>query len=278
MAKQIVGLESYDSKRKESHRGWVWNRIAERTAVPVGECVVAYFPGPNDIDRGIALKKGFKNKNLIAVDLCEKNIENVRKTGGVGICSRMEEFIVMYNEPLNAIYLDTCSGLSFVSDFIKLREYSTCLQAGAVICYNLLRGRESKQSRLIGRDSFGDTKHRGLQALSLECSKWDYSTHELSLSEKPAGLINDTANPRIASYRSGKALMMDSVVFNLPHISLAYSLRESFSSRKKFPERYAFSLKCANLLVSGCRQVKHRNLEAVFAKIAALKAVRSKLP
>lgn len=77
----------YDNGKKETWRGWAWNQIANRlgrSSLPISAGI--YFPGPVDRDRQLAIKKGFSDANLFAVDIDESCVKSVRSNGGIAVC------------------------------------------------------------------------------------------------------------------------------------------------------------------------------------------------
>ena len=69
--------------------------------------------GPTDYDREAALKKGFSNENLIAVDESRACIKAVRAAGNLAIQGRIEDLIAIWSEnwPISAIIADFTCGL-----------------------------------------------------------------------------------------------------------------------------------------------------------------------
>ena len=66
-------MVDYTSKPKEIWRRWVWNRVAERINLSItgfkrSEAFGLYLVGPDDLDRPVAMEKGFLSLNLIAVE------------------------------------------------------------------------------------------------------------------------------------------------------------------------------------------------------------------
>lgn len=153
----MVGLESYDGGEKQSWRGWQWNRIAEmlpgcrqgmrpsQLRSAARKAVALYLCGPDDMDREKALRSGFLNHNLIAVDIDEDNIENVRRTGGLGIVGNLADAIAMWPPTLmpSAIVADLTGGLTKSAlDIHAALVLSGAIRAGTVVSINLLRGRD----------------------------------------------------------------------------------------------------------------------------------------
>lgn len=159
-----TGLDNYDYGIKRNWRRWAWNQLN-----PELDGVVLYLCGPDDYDREIALKKGFKNHNLIAIDINKKNINNVRKNGGIGICGEIGNIIHHWNSrpKITGIIADLCCGLTAnVSPIYMSIMESKGFDENCRIVINFLRGREhglAIDAVSWAKDMFVcDTKHRGI--------------------------------------------------------------------------------------------------------------------
>lgn len=139
--------EFYDSPAKATWRGWVWNRIAERIPkVHRRDSLILYLVGPDDRDREVATSKGFRDINLIAVDLEPDFINSVRNKGNQGIIGRLEDILAAWpiDMPIAAVLADFTCGLSEVIDVFT---YSLVLSRGimmgkTVVVVNMQRGRD----------------------------------------------------------------------------------------------------------------------------------------
>jgi len=128
----------------------------------LSDAVVLYLSGPDDIDREVALSKGFKNHNLIAIDKEPEYINKVRQAGNLGLCVGLGPVISSWGkEPkINVIIADFCCGITgTVRDFIDDLLLSNGIGAGCILAVNLMRGRD-KESKWIRR-AYPETKHRG---------------------------------------------------------------------------------------------------------------------
>lgn len=241
----MIGLNEYTGKQKESWRGWMWNRIIERLpdykpGMKNGSLqricrdkVAIYLPGPDDIDRRIAMTKGFRNENLIAVDICEDRIKAVRKAGGVGICGGLQNVLAEWKakDHLDVVFADLCGGLNESEKKLWLLA-STALNGWGVFAVNLLRGRDKGSNALrsgikesCSRGYVGDyllgidpTKHRGFQAFA-EIVMRLVPLHDgetvASVRNRRAYFI-ENINPIFNSYSSsGANQIFDSVVMKL---------------------------------------------------------------
>jgi hypothetical protein len=144
----MVGLGAYDSGAKQTWRGWQWNRIAER--IPKHkrrDAVVVYLVGPDDEDRECAKKKGFSNRNLIAIDIDNDNCRRVRDRGGVAVPGNLADLVYMWpsHTPLAGVVADfTCGHNASAIDFsVALATSYAVGPASSVVAVNLLRGRDS---------------------------------------------------------------------------------------------------------------------------------------
>lgn len=162
------GLSSYTAGQKKNWRRWQWNRIIERLAVPVRDAVVLYLVGPEDVDREVAVAKGFRPENLIAVDIASRNIQRVRAGGGLGICADLNDVIASWPQDwsLDAVVADFCGGFNQAAfrllDALRFRGASH----QTVVSVNLLRGRdpESNEGRSVLKKHGNDpdlSRHRG---------------------------------------------------------------------------------------------------------------------
>lgn len=160
------GLESYHSVRKEHYRNWVWNRLAERVKTR-RDAKVLYLVGPEDIDREVARKRGFKSHNLFAVDVSGKAVGNVRGAGGIAIQEEVENVLMTWPDHVDVVYLDTCDCFTGAKLLLLMCNRAKCVNGETVIAINCMRGREADRYdhlREICKEHGWDTKHRGAWA------------------------------------------------------------------------------------------------------------------
>ena len=152
----MKGQESYASGTKETWRGWAWNRIIEHLpgykpwlgkgalSRLCEDKVAVYLPGPDDFDRQAALSKGFRNENLIAVDVCSERIASVRKHGGIGLQGTLQEVLLHWSPTMrcDVVVADLCCGMT--EDVWRLGEaIVVAMRSPGVVAANLLRGRDA---------------------------------------------------------------------------------------------------------------------------------------
>lgn len=295
------GAESYVDPSKDTWRGWKWNAIA-RAALQFNERLppserarrlsqktVLYLVGPDDHDRQKALSKGFENHNLIAVDVVQERIDEVRAAGGIGICAPMQQVIRHWPHdwPIDVIDADLCSG--FVAD---VRALMFCMFANpavhsnAVVSVNLMRGRDEHSNGIrdlckiasqfipAGEECPHDiVKHRG--------SNWlmnlQFHLHRLKgFGIYPDGFIGldpETVrnnfrawNPSVNSYKSKTSSQyFDSVVHR-------WAVFIDFQGKQAPSREWWKTLDCGDAFMSS----KCANDDGVRERIAALRAVRTK--
>lgn len=134
----------YDFGVKRNWRRWLWNRIADRLSVPPSEAVVLYLAGQNDFDRSIAISKGFRNENMIAVEKDSSAFYELKKKGILVIHGDLFEILNSWppNQRIDVIIADLCSGLEarLLNNFyysVGFPNISNC-----VFAVNVLRGRD----------------------------------------------------------------------------------------------------------------------------------------
>jgi len=231
------GLDSYSNGTKETWRGWQWNQIVKRlcggkklgpaaTKEILQQKVVAYLVGPEDKDREIAIKKGFRSENLLAIDIDDNKVASVRKAGGIAISGSLQQILLEWPcvLKLDAVIGDFCGGFNnSFKQFADCLLVSKAVKKDTIISVNLLRGREPNlKSDLEGNDS--QIKHRGVFALSyfywkiqrLFIAELFAATGHVNCDcckEKNEQRLIHSMNPVTYSYRSGNQYF-DSVVFS----------------------------------------------------------------
>jgi len=144
------GLESYKFGQKNNWRRWAWNRIARtllRSGVHPSEAIGIYLPGKQDLDRDVALSKGFLPDNLIPVDMDRSTIESLRKAGRLAIHSKALPVLSSWNckrVPLNFIHADPFHCASSLSTNLMQQSLAVLgASGGGVLSMTVSRGHEN---------------------------------------------------------------------------------------------------------------------------------------
>lgn len=138
--------ENFDYKfgNKNNWRRWVWNRIVERLAVPPAEAVVLYLAGQQDLDREIAIQRGFKGHNLIAVERDELVAAQLRKKGVLTIQGEFGDVLQFWplGHEIHVVFGDFCSDMTLkLWTAITLTAFLAYTK-NAVLAFNFQRGRD----------------------------------------------------------------------------------------------------------------------------------------
>ena len=225
----------YKNGQKNNWRRTVWNEIADRVENR-RDAVVVYWPGPRDLDRPEAIRRGFRASNLIGIDTDETIVQARRAAGAIMIHGDLQSVVGSWpaTRPIAVIAADLCSCLSFnVTALLGIIRWQPAA-AGGVIALNLQRGRErgataAAIAEFTATHDRGVT-HRGHYAAGVNCAAFVRERSQLlgkiGLSTEAAELLSPQGfdrecsalwakqKPRIfPPYRSGRVLM-DSVVFN----------------------------------------------------------------
>lgn len=220
------GLATYDAKSKESHRGWVLNRIVERLTIPISEATVLYLVGPEDIDGELLMRKGFRSENLTAVDIKSDAVISARGCGRIAVNEDISALLACWNcEPLDVLHLDTCSTFRACDKMLNNAHQGNAISERTVIYCNMQRGREKDAEMVSGNKKlYGN--HRGnwlcenliRRVLFIEsfsrCKGWPIAAQFAWMDERE-GEIKMHCTPSFASYRSA-TVTMDSVVMRAP--------------------------------------------------------------
>jgi len=169
----------YGFGQKNNWRRWAWNRLAERIDVPARDAIVLYLAGAEDRDRRIALERGFRPDNLIAIESHASTLREIRRKRT--LCIHGDFWATVYSWPrhipIHGIIGDFCCGLDHNtgSKIMGLIAFKPTLSVAAA--FNFLRGRDPSSSevraaaqQLITAMSVFDVdspKHRGAQIASL---------------------------------------------------------------------------------------------------------------
>lgn len=251
----MCGLDTYDARSKESHRGWAVNRIIERLSVPVDKAVVMYLVGPEDIDGTLFLRKGFSEANLIAVDVNSQAVKSARMGGRIAVNENISSVLSCWNDsPLDVLHLDTCSTVSTCVKLINNAHHGGAISDRSVIYCNMQRGREKRPERVQSQKSlYGD--HRGEWLFHTVTSRVAFMDSFKFCDDKSrpkvwiacldvllAELL-DHCRPAYASYRSNR-VVMDSVVIRAPRpprllVETGVGPKQDLRTRRKLAARKA---------------------------------------
>ncbi|MBW1812176.1 MAG: hypothetical protein JRJ39_00510 [Deltaproteobacteria bacterium] len=140
-----VGLNNYDFNEKEKWRVWTWNRIREKTHKPIKDSLGLYFAAAQDLDRPVAIKKGFSDHNLLAVERDLKSVKILRKNGVNVIHSDLTSVINDWKgrNEIDFINADfTCGITDDIIAFLYMAYLCHSVSSGCIVAINLLRGRD----------------------------------------------------------------------------------------------------------------------------------------
>lgn len=150
------------SARKNRWRRLVWHRIASLLEHRVSTANVVGLFGCSGEDAMAAMVEGFQPKNMLSIDI-SRSVSSVNRRHGItsvtGTLSECMKFMPR-NEigSIDVVYADMCGNLDGFQQLRPILASSPFLRLPAVLCVNLLRGRETRRAIL------NHGKHRGLVA------------------------------------------------------------------------------------------------------------------
>lgn len=155
--------KNYDFGPKRHWRRTVWNRVKSELSVPASDAVVLYLPGPHDFDREIAIEKGFKDKNLIAIERDSRIVSKLRRDGKLVANCDFIDALNSLNRPVHFVFGDFCKGVDFSTfkGIFTASQFNKNLE-NTIFALNFQRGREIDNKAM--RDAtldMHDSKHRG---------------------------------------------------------------------------------------------------------------------
>lgn len=143
---------NYNFEQKNHWRNTIWNRIAERIKCRPENAIVLYLAAEQDLDRDAALKRGFVNNNLIAVDRDGAAVDAIRSAGNLCIHGDVIDVMRTWPEhtPVSAVIADFMCGLeeSLMERFM-VGSMAPGVRDCVFLC-NLLRGRDASSNDLRG--------------------------------------------------------------------------------------------------------------------------------
>lgn len=157
---------------KNNWRRWMWNRIVERLPNR-HKAVCVYLAGEQNLDQGVALSKGFKPWNLIAVERDVVALETIRGGGALAVGGDFFDAVdaIAKKHRIDVVFGDLTCGferhmISRISNFMCHPNMNE-----TVFAFNLLRGRDPSTNDLRDMSAdfvlaaAGDVKHRGAHVL-----------------------------------------------------------------------------------------------------------------
>ena len=226
--------QDYKFGNKNNWRRQLWNELARCAQPP--DALALYLPGPQDLDRPIAISKGFKPWNLIAVERNGKVVDKLKLQSIPVVGGDLFQVLRDWN-PDRAI---DCLIADFTSDATRLIVENLFLHlkfaphlTNSVVALNFLRGRDksSNHARSLLIDNFDasyrgqpvNLKHRGLSTVGrivlLNCgyaAKSGVVKSEQDALAMQRHLLQWSDVSMLATYRSESGQLFDSVVFRNP--------------------------------------------------------------
>lgn len=224
----------YSYGQKKVWRKWCWNRLCEKVGPHRKDKTILYLSGPDDYDRKEGVQRGFKNSNIIAVDLSDENIDVVRKQGGFGLCDDLYHILLMwpYEWKIDVLIADFCQGISdHAFRLMHALIHCSAIHSETVIWVNLMRGRDPKSNyyreqygALMTQWSFsGNNKHRGeiwfwmfmSEILRSAREGGHYRIERENCGDRVQALV-DHMQPVTTSYKSTSNQYFDTIIFINP--------------------------------------------------------------
>jgi len=238
-------MGNYDFDAKNKWRRMIWQRITARLKrwnVSTDTAIVLYLSGPDDLDRSVAIKKGFQWNNLIAIDKDQAIIDKLRADGKLAIRSDLVDVLNgwSYKEKPQVIVADFCSNfheslaVRLVQLYLLGNDTGPFLESNAVLVANFQRGRESINrsadfllseptfAKQFARDFGVDSKHRGLHFLfrlvaTIAKMREQYGAVISGINSEDNSIDYAVAavksfNPELFTYKGIGGLCMDSII------------------------------------------------------------------
>lgn len=238
------GIDNYDFPEKKRWRKDVWREIARRTNNKRKKLVL-YLAGEQDLDREQAIKHGFSPWNMIAVEVNSDRCAALRAKGVTTIQGDLGD--VLYNWPskhqVGVVVADFCFGFE-----VGALDVFDSLQCDALrracVLVNFQRGRDPASNfarKRLTESGFikacveafypgVSNKHRALHYLAFHAMETvsvlrrgpapkdfvDFGVLREPSATVMMGCVMKGMRATLRTYKSGKALRMDSAVFNHP--------------------------------------------------------------
>jgi hypothetical protein len=267
-----IGIDNYKTGTKNNWRRHCWNEVRSRIKNR-RDAVVLYLAAEQDLDRRVAVSKGFSSNNLIAVDMRKDVVDRLRAQGKLAVQGRLDHVAVAWGG-VNVIWADLCSNLSEMT----YGTFWACLSYGladdGVGLFNVMRGRETGPvfaahnlvSSLLHEydNEIIPTKHRGEALFHLHLSSLARSFQRdmgLSPDDSERRLLRhqEICAPHLASYRGGggKGVFFDTLIVNSCYMPRA-------NGRARYRDH----------LIKTCPSEVFE-FESTSKRVAAVKAIRS---
>lgn len=228
----------YDFSAKRHWRRTVWNTFRDELGADRRDALVVYLAGAEDEDRQIAIEKGFRADNLVAVERDRAVAARLRRQGALTLHGDVFEHLRKFHpaRAISVVHLDLCGGLTQRTVMNIISAAYSPAAANAMFCVNLLRGREvdgdwmrSGINEAYAADGAGATKHRGemLWAMlvhmipgivygdSVRAIGAGTLPHNVSLMPEHVDIVLGSKIAQL-SYRSTANQTFDSVIFRSP--------------------------------------------------------------
>lgn len=196
------GLDSYDNGPKNTWRGWQWNEIVKHLPefkwrhgfdvrkmnnqdrrVCAGKNVL-YLRGPEDKDVEHALRRGFREGNLIAVDINEANVRLAKQAGQQAVCGKLQDVISEWGngDPIDVVVADMCCAFNGGAiEMLYSLLTARCIDNRSVVSVNLQRGRDSVTDTVFKERCDIHRARRWWLAYALEVIEHNYRAEHGSL-------------------------------------------------------------------------------------------------
>ena len=141
-----VDAVPYKNGQKNHWRRTMWNAVSTllHPEIPKRDAIVIYLPGSTDLDREEAVRRGFNDANLIAVERDEAVARHLRRAGRTVINAELDDVLANWpiDRPIGAVIADMQCGLERnLIPLLAVLAMAHPLRFAAV-ALNLQRGRE----------------------------------------------------------------------------------------------------------------------------------------
>lgn len=264
---------SYDESQKRHYRRTAWNAIRDRLYVPVKDAVVLYLAGARDEDREVALDKGFRAENLIALERDRRALESLRNLRVNTINASVFEVVYSWwGQDVHAVHFDLCCGFTQeVRDIVAILSFMPSFPA-AVLSFNLLRGRESDLlPEYKGRHRGELAHHRNREFAH------DFVNEQAEAQGRLMGQWMGDSRLLSGCYNSSCGQVFDWAIWRNCHIWNSYfflGLRHDADAQVDFLKRMGLQFGAGSIPKSRAPK-GYIDTSAIVRRIAAARAVRT---